>query len=288
MNEVSHRYGPFQNPVFIARALAALGHSDFQIDAQGFVSAAEGTTPESSHQHSLADCIEIVTRPEALLFDMDDTLADATESYRRATILTAKYFGVDASLEDVTAAKAAGNANDDWELTWGIITRGGGSTTVETVKRIFEDFYQGTDEDEGLKHSERLLVDRNWLRDLSHNYALGVVTGRPRSDAQFFLRHTQIEDLFGTVVTFDDGPLKPDPHPVRLALQAMLVKHAWLIGDTPDDVRAARAAGVLPIGVIAPGDDPEVARQALTDAGAAAVLDRTSDLTNLLYWPRPG
>ena len=41
----------------------------------------------------------------------------------------------------------------------------------------------------------------------------------------------------------EDAPPKPDPQPVRLALARLGVERAWLVGDTPDDMRAARAAG---------------------------------------------
>ncbi len=83
------------------------------------------------------------------------------------------------------------------------------------------------------------------------------MTGRPRVDADRFLERTGIAGCFRTVVTMEDAPIKPDPTPVRLALERLGVATAWMVGDTPDDTRAARGAGVLPMGVVAPGDDPE-------------------------------
>jgi phosphoglycolate phosphatase-like HAD superfamily hydrolase len=53
-----------------------------------------------------------------------------------------------------------------------------------------------------------------------------------------------------------------------------------MLGDTPDDLDAARAAGVVPIGVIAPGDDPHRARESLRHS--ARILDNTIDLEGLL------
>ena len=53
-----------------------------------------------------------------------------------------------------------------------------------------------------------------------------------------------------------------------------------MLGDTPDDVAAARAAGVVPLGVVAPGDD--VTRTRATLVGAARILERTVDLEGLL------
>lgn len=81
----------------------------------------------------------------------------------------------------------------------------------------------------------------------------------------------ELKEFFAAVVCMEDGPLKPDPAPVRLALSQLGVQHAWLVGDTPDDVRAARAAGVVPIGVRAPGDPASVDGRLLA-AGAARVV----------------
>ena len=80
----------------------------------------------------------------------------------------------------------------------------------------------------------------------------------------------------------DDAPLKPDPAPVHLALTRLGVAAAWMIGDTPDDIRAARAAGVVPIGVVAPGETLAAAAPALTAAGAARVLTTWTGLVALL------
>jgi phosphoglycolate phosphatase-like HAD superfamily hydrolase len=65
-----------------------------------------------------------------------------------------------------------------------------------------------------------------------------------------------------------------------MALRRMGVERAWMLGDTVDDLEAARLAGVVPIGVVAPGDDPSVTTRTL--ATAAVVLDQTNDLEELL------
>ena len=55
-----------------------------------------------------------------------------------------------------------------------------------------------------------------------------------------------------------------------------------MVGDTPDDIRAATAAGVLPIGVVAPGPNPTATTAALRESGAATVLGTINDLLELL------
>jgi phosphoglycolate phosphatase-like HAD superfamily hydrolase len=111
---------------------------------------------------------------------------------------------------------------------------------------------------------------------------LAVVTGRPREEARWFLDREGLTPLFRAVVCMEDAPRKPDPAPIRLALSRLGVTRAWMVGNTPDDVRAAAGALVVPLGVVAPGDDIAPTAAALTDAGAARVLDQIADLEELL------
>ncbi len=223
--------------------------------------------------------------PEALLFDLDGVLADVSGSYRAAIRETAASFGVALGDDDIADAKAAGDANDDWRLTWRLLMGRGVDCSLEEVTSRFEALYQGTAEAPGLRRTERLLLDRGALAALAASRPLAVVTGRPRIDARRFLEEQGIADLFAVVITRDDAPLKPDPEPVRRAMAALGVRTAWMLGDTRDDVESARAAGAIPIGVLPPGGaDPD--RRALKDqlcaAGAGVCLDRTPQLQELL------
>ena len=80
----------------------------------------------------------------------------------------------------------------------------------------------------------------------------------------------------------EDGPLKPDPAPVQQACSRLAVERAWMVGDTPDDMRAAAGAGVVPIGVVAPEHDPTASTAALRESGAATILSAIDDLLELL------
>lgn len=227
--------------------------------------------------------LRIALAPDAILFDLDGVLADVSQSYREAIKRTAARFGVALSADSIRNRKALGGANDDWALTTELVAAGGGAATLAEVTDAFERLYQGDDPVLGLREAERLVVSREWLAALATRFPLAIVTGRPRADAERFLSRFGIRDLFSTVITRDDGPLKPDPFPVTAACRALGVSRAWMVGDTPDDVVSARAAGVLPIGVIAPGDPAAVVRDALTRAGAARVLDTTTDLSSCLF-----
>ncbi len=233
---------------------------------------------DDTETRRLESALAAVLLPEALLLDMDGVIANVSTSYRTAIIETAAEFGVTVTAADLTARKAAGNANDDWALTHELIIAGGGEASLSDATQAFEERYQGTPEAPGLRRTESLIGNRDLLVRLAERLPLAIVTGRPRIDAERFLVENSLADLFQVVIAREAGPLKPDPFPVREALRLLGVSRAWMIGDTPDDLRAARAAGVVPIGIIAPGDAFARTAPALSEAGAARVLTTLEEL----------
>ena len=218
-------------------------------------------------------------RPESILFDLDGVLADVSQSYREAILQTAAFFGVSICNDDVDAEKRLGNANDDWTLTQRLLTKFGVSASLDEVISVFERIYQGSDTEPGLKNREELRVDRNELRELAGRLPLAIVTGRPRADADWFLEKMEIRSFFQEVICREDAPLKPRPEPVELALRRLGVQRAWMIGDTPDDIVAARSAQVVPLGVLA-GESKNATdlEDALYQAGAARVFSSPMEL----------
>jgi histidinol-phosphate aminotransferase len=225
----------------------------------------------------LTATLTTVLSPEALLFDLDGVLVDVERSYRRAIVETAAWFGVSLKSADIAAAKAAGDANDDWELTRRLMSEAGVRAAHAEVAARFEERYHGTSEQPGLKEAERPMVDVAEWRRLAKVLPIGVVTGRPRRDAVEALDRFDLLESVSTLVTREDAAVKPDPAPVRLALERLSVGHAWMVGDTPDDLRAARAAGVLPIGLAhggAPADTISALSQAARIITTATELER--------------
>jgi HAD superfamily phosphatase len=213
---------------------------------------------------------------------MDGVLVDVSGSYRAAIVATCARFGVAVTGDDIAAIKAAGNANNDWVVTHRLLGGRGVDVPLADVTEAFEALYQGTPEQPGLKATERPLIDAATLARWAARRPLAVVTGRPRRDADAWLQLQGCSRLFAAVVCMEDGPLKPDPFPVREALRRLGVSRAWMLGDTPDDARAARAAGVVPIGVVAPGEAVDRATATLLGAGAARVLPTLTALEPLL------
>lgn len=200
---------------------------------------------------------------------------------------TAAHFGCTLKAEQIAAAKAEGNANNDWKLTHRLIrasrVNGEPCPSLEEVTNKFEDLYQGVPGSKGLCEVETLIpprvrsvlllpfhgpstnpheIPQGLLEELSRRVGgrMGIVTGRPRNDCAKFLKKYDLESLFPTCVCMEDGPPKPDPHPVLLCAQKMGVDPSCtiLIGDTPDDISAAIAAGGRGLGVLTPEDQAKV------------------------------
>jgi HAD superfamily hydrolase (TIGR01509 family) len=86
-----------------------------------------------------------------------------------------------------------------------------------------------------------------------------------------------VEDALATVTSAKDVQnAKPEPDILEAALQQTGTdpEHAIMVGDTVWDIKAAAKAGVPCIGVLTGG----ISRQALEEAGAAAVYDDAQDL----------
>ena len=224
--------------------------------------------------------LRCLDRPEALLFDMDGVLADVRRSYREAIVRTCASFGVEAGRDLIEAVKAAGQANDDWAVTHGVLLKRACRPRWRRGDGALRGVYQGTEDEPGLRRHETLIPSRELLEGLARSFKLGVVTGRPRADAERFLREEGVRGLFGAVVCREDAPLKPDPAPVRVALEQLEARTAWMLGDTPDDVRAAVGAGAVPVGVAGPGGG-ETVWTALEEAGAARIVKADADFGGL-------
>lgn len=108
----------------------------------------------------------------------------------------------------------------------------------------------------GIRPVEKLVAVSDapaMLRALSGRYRLAVVTSRGAAEARAFLAQYELQDLFDAIITRDNSRrLKPHPMPVRLAAEkiGIPVTQCVMVGDTNVDVRAAKAAGALAVGVL--------------------------------------
>ena len=269
---------------FLWRGLASLGIAVRRFTGRpDLTNALRITVPAGKEEFARLDsAIEQVLSPQAILFDVDGVLADVGQSYREAIIQTAQSFGVAITQEEIQRVKDAGDANNDWIVTHRLLSQRGIDVSLEEVTARFQRLYLGVGGNPGLRDKETLIPSIQLLRKLAERFRLGIVTGRPRGEAEWFLEKFGIADLFPVRVCMEDAPAKPSPEPVRIAMESLGARSCWMIGDTPDDIVASRIAGVVPIGISAPGLDAVAAKRSLTASGAAAVLVSLDELKEIL------
>lgn len=117
------------------------------------------------------------------------------------------------------------------------------------------------------------------LQNLAHRYRLAIVTSRNAQDTVTYLTQFGLTPYIAAVVTRDDTHrLKPHPTPLRMAAETLgvPVTQCVMVGDTNVDVRAAKAAGALAVGVLCGFGEKE------DFAEADLVLDSTAQLDGWL------
>jgi HAD superfamily hydrolase (TIGR01509 family) len=121
------------------------------------------------------------------------------------------------------------------------------------------------------------------LQALEGRYRLAVVTTRARPEAIAFLEHSGLSHYFQAVVTRQDVlRMKPHPEPVKTAAKLLGVpaEACLMIGDTINDILAARRAGAYAIGVLSGFGE----RRELERAGADLILNRAADMLSQTFW----
>ncbi|MBI4439589.1 HAD family hydrolase [Candidatus Woesearchaeota archaeon] len=217
---------------------------------------------------------------KAIVFDMDGVLVDVSASYRAAIQKTAEFFlgrPVDPSI--IQRLKNKSGNNDDYDLTLKIIQLGGKNPEPVEVERKFELFYWGNKND-GFVRNERWLFDYGALKKIYARYKLGIVTGRPKKDADFALKQFTARNFFDIVVCAEDvgDRKKPNPCGLRLALRHFSTKDAVYVGDNVDDMAMAVTAGIPAIGVAK--DDG--LKSLLMEHGAIEVIESVNELPAIL------
>lgn len=148
---------------FTAAALAALGVSvrawpgHEQLD--GCLRVTCPGDPDEAER--LGRALETALAPEALLLDMDGVIADEGPSYRECIVAVLAQAGFAVTRADIARAKAAGGANDDWELTRRLLAARGVELPLAEVAARFQDVYLGAGGRAGLCERETLIPPRD-------------------------------------------------------------------------------------------------------------------------------
>lgn len=175
------------------------------------------------------------------------------------------------------------------------------------VERIFQELYLGDTlfekiyqtpavvvQTPGLIDNEMLIINRAILQTLSGEISLGIASGRPKAEAEYSLKRLDIRQYFKSLVTHDDVVAagargKPDPWSLLEAIRHIQPTPSCsaYIGDTPDDIRAAKAANqttpFMAIGSVAVAGDKRKLRELFEKNQADIVLGHPNRLKDILF-----
>jgi HAD superfamily hydrolase (TIGR01549 family) len=205
-------------------------------------------------------------RLQAVLFDWDGTLVNTAEASYRCY---EKLFGSYGIAFDRDAFRRTYSPN--WHLTYSALGLAE-ERWAEADARWLEHYCE----------EEVVLIDgaRDALQRVRRaGLRAGIVTSGDRARVGRELDDLGVASLFEVVVCAEDIVYrKPHPEALRLALDKLGIQpaEAVYVGDSPEDVQMARAAGVMAVGI--PGGFPnrdalEAARPEVLEASLARALD---------------
>ncbi|MBI2689477.1 MAG: HAD family hydrolase [Acidobacteria bacterium] len=216
-----------------------------------------------------------------IVFDMDGVLVDVTESYRETIVQTVKHFsGHSIERAAIQDYKNLGGWNNDWALSQRILADFGIDIPYPTVVDAFQKIFFGPNRNDGLMQREEWIDSTGSLGRLAARFAFSVFTGRLRDEAQMTLDRFAAGLTFQPVVGDDDvSKGKPDPEGLLRIVNANPARRHWYIGDTVDDARSARAAGIPFIGVGHRRDEGHAKTVGLMESeGAVAIIESINEL----------
>lgn len=191
-------------------------------------------------------------RLRAVLFDWDGTLADSAEATYRCYVRLFAGYGIAFDREAFERTYSP-----DWYRTYRAL--GLAEAHWPQADRLWI---------EAFNLEPKSLIpgaDRTLARLAAAGFALGLVTSASRQRVTHDLEILGLQACFEAVACAEDSPhRKPHPEPLLRTLDRLAVRpeDAAYVGDSPEDVAMAKAAGSFAVGI--PGGFPN--RQALLAA----------------------
>jgi HAD superfamily hydrolase (TIGR01509 family) len=177
---------------------------------------------------------------DAVVFDMDGTLLDSSRTVPAAYAAAIfELCGRDCTSAEIIAAYSAGPAG---HLIARFTGRPSTAADIDCWHRHLETRLPLTTVYDGIPDALDALREAGVL--------LGVFTAATAQAARMQLEHAGLADRFNVVVGGDEVPqVKPAPDGLVAAAERLGVspQRTAYVGDAPNDLRCARAAGALPV-----------------------------------------
>jgi len=219
-----------------------------------------------------------------LVFDMDGVLVDVTDSYRETIIRTIEHFtGRRVTRDFIQEVKNRGGFNDDFQLSHTVACEFGVEVRYDDVVDYFQRVFLGENHD-GLILQEKWIPQDGLLARLARDWQFAIFTGRTRAEARLTLDRFARDLAFDPVIGNQEVERqKPAPDGLLRIRTACPDLPAVYLGDTVDDARSARAAGVPFIGVAAHHNSRRADLVHLFQAeGAQAVVENVNEVEGVL------
>jgi HAD superfamily hydrolase (TIGR01509 family) len=214
-------------------------------------------------------------RPDAILFDLDGTLVDTVPARISAWAATLAEAGIpvtDAQLEPMIGIDGRRLAREAAEAAGRRLT----DAEAEAIDRRSGELF-----DERNRDPRPLPGARELLRALDERgLTWAIATSSRREQVASSLRALGLDREPRIVDGSHVEHAKPAPDLLLLGARELGVppEGCWYVGDSTWDMRAAMAAGMVPIGILA---GAAVDERALRDAGASVVHPTLADLEPL-------
>ena len=222
---------------------------------------------------------------QIVVFDMDGVLAEVTESYRQAIVETVEHFtGHRIERDVIQDYKNRGGWNNDWALSQKICRDLEVDLPYETVVEHFNQIFIGPNHGDGLIARESWFPKPGFLERLGQRYGLSLFTGRLKYEADITLKRFAPGIVFDPMLCAEHvEKSKPAPDGLLDIQRLKPGAKLWYVGDTVDDARSARAAGVPFIGIAAKNHSTRTEILRLFDEEKAiAVVENVNEIEELL------
>ncbi len=223
-------------------------------------------------------------RAAAFIFDLDGTLVDSGRDIAASANFTRVHFQLPALPEDTIRSYVGDGVQRllqralGHDVHTGMTGEAGLPVTPERLDEAMGVF---------AGHYGRHLLDTTrpypGVLEVLRRFAafpLHVATNKPQPFALSILSGLRLDGAFRRVVGGDEAPArKPDPAHLQACMEGLQVDPAQVVvvGDSPNDILAARALGAVSVGctfgLVAPG--------VVKAAGPDLLLERFADLAGL-------